>query len=156
MSMLGIIYLYSSHAIHMFYRIFLTCGRDLEGYLTANHKVIQPCLFHLEPFSHAQNITYGFKSLICIAICFPASSLPFLCCTCFLLSLVSIGRESFKPDPWQQHAGPRAWRRKDRGGGRRGRGSLYFEQSMSVLVLSVFLFVCPCLLLFLRVQGYRV
>jgi hypothetical protein len=48
--------------------------------------------------------------------------------------------ESFKPDPWQQHAGPRAWRRRDRGGGRRGRGSLFVGKMLSVFVVLLSLF----------------
>jgi hypothetical protein len=64
---------------------------------------------------------------------------------CFLPSLVSsiglVGKTSFKPGPWKQHAGLRAWRRRDRGGGRRGRGSLCVGDvlvSFSWFFLSVF------------------
>jgi hypothetical protein len=53
-----------------------------------------------------------------------------------------VWKTSFKPGPWKQHAGLRAWRRRDRGGGRRGRGSLCGGDPLVSLWLFLFAVFC--------------
>jgi hypothetical protein len=138
---LSILFIY---AIHMFLWDLFTCfRRDSEVYLIANHKAIQPCLI---PFvtliTCTEHLIYGFKN---ISFAFPCTLKPLLYMWFSfpffpVVSILMETRRSSKPDPWQQHAGPRAWRRRDRGGGRRGRGSLFVGKMLSVFVVLLSLF----------------
>lgn len=111
-------------------------------------------------FTHKGRQTCLFQSLIA----FPSSlSCLFFVCTSFLsllwISVLSGEKEAFKPGRGQRHAGPRAWRRRDRGGGRRGRGSLCVGTQCQYMILHLFLSLAVSLLFWfqesIRVDGWE-